>query len=127
MLRVMPGPLEGIRVIDFGRFIAGPYCAMLLADFGADVIRVERREGGEDRKLGPVTESGELFVSDAASGTHREPSRSGADVGHAPAGLDAEHIHDAVNLQALVPSWDVEDGEVAGIRRAGPALRRRFS
>jgi crotonobetainyl-CoA:carnitine CoA-transferase CaiB-like acyl-CoA transferase len=65
MLRVMPGPLEGIRVIDFGRFIAGPYCAMLLADFGADVIRVERREGGEDRKLGPVTESGEggLFLN----------------------------------------------------------------
>lgn len=65
MLRVMPGPLEGIRVIDFGRFIAGPYCAMLLADFGADVIRVERREGGEDRKVGPVTESGEggLFLN----------------------------------------------------------------
>lgn len=65
MLRVMPGPLEGIRVIDFGRFIAGPYCAMLLADFGADVIRVERRDGGEDRKVGPVTESGEggLFLN----------------------------------------------------------------
>src|SRR5947208_1785614 len=65
MLRVMPGPLEGIRVIDFGRFIAGPYCAMLLADFGADVIRVERREGGEDRRLGPVTGSGEggLFLN----------------------------------------------------------------
>jgi len=61
----MAGPLEGIRVIDFGRFIAGPYCAMLLADFGADVIRVERREGGEDRKVGPVTESGEggLFLN----------------------------------------------------------------
>lgn len=61
----MSGPLDGIRVIDFGRFIAGPYCAMLLADFGADVIRVERRTGGEDRKVGPVTESGEggLFLT----------------------------------------------------------------
>ena len=38
-------PLAGIRVIDFGRFIAGPYCAMLLADMGADVIRVDRRQG----------------------------------------------------------------------------------
>lgn len=57
--------LEGIRVIDFGRFIAAPYSAMLLADFGADVIRVERREGGEDRRVGPVTESGEggLFLN----------------------------------------------------------------
>ena len=32
---------------------------MLLADFGADVVRVERREGGEDRYVGPITESGE--------------------------------------------------------------------
>ncbi|MEW6125807.1 MAG: CoA transferase [Acidobacteriota bacterium] len=61
----MRGILEGIRVIDFGRFIAAPYCATLLADFGAEVIRVERREGGEDRYLGPVTESGEggLFLN----------------------------------------------------------------
>ena len=57
--------LEGIRVIDFGRFIAAPYAAMLLADFGADVIRVERRDGGEDRRVGPVVDSGEggLFLN----------------------------------------------------------------
>ncbi|HEV8040880.1 MAG TPA: CoA transferase [Bryobacteraceae bacterium] len=54
-----PLPLAGIRVIDFGRFIAGPYCAMLLADLGADVIRVDRRRGSEDRYTGPVTEGGE--------------------------------------------------------------------
>jgi crotonobetainyl-CoA:carnitine CoA-transferase CaiB-like acyl-CoA transferase len=48
-------PLTGIRVIDFGRFIAGPYCGMLLADMGADVIRVDRRQGSEDRYTGPVT------------------------------------------------------------------------
>lgn len=61
----MAGVLDGIRVIDFGRFIAAPYCAMLLADLGADVIRVERREGGEDRYVGPVVESGEggLFLN----------------------------------------------------------------
>jgi len=53
------GPLSGIRVIDFGRFIAGPYCAMLLADMGADVIRIDRRQGSEDRYLAPVTSGGE--------------------------------------------------------------------
>ena len=53
------GPLSGIRVIDFGRFIAGPYCAMLLADMGADVIRVDRRHGSEDRYIAAITESGE--------------------------------------------------------------------
>jgi crotonobetainyl-CoA:carnitine CoA-transferase CaiB-like acyl-CoA transferase len=52
-------PLAGIRVIDFGRFIAGPYCAMLLADMGADVIRVDRRNGSEDRYIAAITESGE--------------------------------------------------------------------
>lgn len=56
--------LEGIRVLDFGRYVAGPYCAMLLADFGADVIRIERPGGGEDRKIAPVTDDGEgaLFL-----------------------------------------------------------------
>src|SRR3984885_11649700 len=54
----MTRPLEGIRVIDFGRYIAGPYCGALLADFGAEVIRVERVEGGEDRWITPVTSDG---------------------------------------------------------------------
>ncbi len=52
-------------MLDFGRYIAGPYCAMLLADFGAEVIRVERREGGEDRYVAPITEQGEgpMFIT----------------------------------------------------------------
>jgi len=41
----MPGPLEGIRVIDFGQFLAGPFGPMLLADLGADVIKVEPTRG----------------------------------------------------------------------------------
>src|SRR4051812_26740086 len=53
-----PGPLAGIRVVDFGRYIAGPYCSMLLADMGADVIRIDRRQGSEDRYIGPVTDDG---------------------------------------------------------------------
>lgn len=55
----MAGVLDGIRVLDFGRYIAGPYCGSLLADLGADVIRVERREGGDDRFLMPATEQGD--------------------------------------------------------------------
>jgi crotonobetainyl-CoA:carnitine CoA-transferase CaiB-like acyl-CoA transferase len=50
----MDDVLAGVRVLDFGRYIAGPYCAALLADLGADVIRVERRGGGEDRWVAPV-------------------------------------------------------------------------
>ncbi len=44
--------LEDIRVLDFGRFIACPYCGMLLADMGAEVIRIERTGGEEDRTHG---------------------------------------------------------------------------
>lgn len=51
--------LEGVRVLDFGRYIAGPYCATLLGDLGAEVIRVERTVGSEDRYLMPVTDSGD--------------------------------------------------------------------
>jgi crotonobetainyl-CoA:carnitine CoA-transferase CaiB-like acyl-CoA transferase len=50
--------LAGIRVLDFGRYIAGPYCAALLGDLGADVIRIERRGGGEDRWVAPVAPDG---------------------------------------------------------------------
>jgi len=51
--------LTGIRVLDFGRFIAGPYCAALLGDLGADVIRIERVDGGEDRSVPPVADTGD--------------------------------------------------------------------
>ncbi len=55
----MAGILGGVRVLDFGRWIAGPYCAHVLASFGADVVRVERPKGEDDRYLMPVTEHGE--------------------------------------------------------------------
>src|SRR5262245_1951624 len=55
----MPGVLEGIRVLDFGRYIAGPFCGTLLGDLGAEVIRIEKLEGSEDRWVTPVAEGGE--------------------------------------------------------------------
>lgn len=54
--------LSHVRVLDFGRYVAGPYCATLLGYLGADVIRVERRGGGEDRFIAPLTASGEGAV-----------------------------------------------------------------
>ena len=57
-------PLKGIRVLDFGRYIAGPYCAALLADYGADVIRIEAPGGNDDRYTVPVADdgSGAMFM-----------------------------------------------------------------
>lgn len=57
----MKAVLDGVRVLDFGRYIAGPYCAALLGDMGAEVIRIERREGSEDRFVQPI-------VPDAGAG-----------------------------------------------------------
>ena len=53
------GVLAGVRVLDFGRYVAGPYCATLLGYLGAEVIRVEKREGGEDRYIAPIAAGGE--------------------------------------------------------------------
>jgi len=50
--------LQGIRVLDFSRYVAGPYCATLLGYLGAEVVRVERPGGGDDRKIAPLSEDG---------------------------------------------------------------------
>jgi crotonobetainyl-CoA:carnitine CoA-transferase CaiB-like acyl-CoA transferase len=55
--------LEGIRVLDLGTFIAGPYCATILGEFGAEVIKVEPPDVGDSlRRLGTNTECGDTLV-----------------------------------------------------------------
>lgn len=132
-------PLEGIRVLDFGRYIAGPYCAMLLADMGAEVIRIERREGGEDRNVSPITETGEgpMFIGfnrnkkgitlDPAHPESREIKRrliASADVVIANLPLDvlAKLELDYDSLKAIKP--DVIFGRVSTYGHEGPYANR---
>ena len=53
-------PLQDIKVIDFSQILAGPFCTMLLADMGADVVKIEKPNGGDDtRRYGPPFIEGE--------------------------------------------------------------------
>ena len=87
--------LQGIRILDFGRYIAGPFCSALLGDLGAEVIRVEKVGGGEDRFLMPVTSGGD-------GGFYLQVNR-----GKRAMTLDVNCREGQVVLQRLVATTDV--------------------
>lgn len=131
--------LSGYRVLDFGRYIAGPYCATLLADFGAEVIRIEKVDGSEDRYMNPVADddSGALFlqVNRNKKGMTLNPTRDAgreiveqlvatADVVVAnlpPAGLQAIGL-DYDTLKQIKP--DIILTTVSAFGRGGPYSER---
>lgn len=90
------GILSDIRVIDFGRYVAAPYCASLLGFLGAEVVRVERIGGGDDRGIAPVSDDGEIGAVFLQTGCNKRSLS--LDLGH----QDAEAIR-----TRLIESADV--------------------
>jgi len=88
--------LDGIRVVELTEALAGPYCAMLLGDFGADVIKVERPgSGDQSRGWGPPFVGGESAYFLAANRNKRSIA------------LNYDDPHDADTLHRLIASADV--------------------
>lgn len=88
------GPLVGYRVLELGSTAAGPFCARLLADFGADVIKIEAPEGDPIRKLGQQIDGKSLYAASIC----RNKSIASLDL-RKPA---AQSL-----LRKLVPNFDV--------------------
>ena len=71
---VRPGPLAGIRVADFSRVFAGPIATMMLADLGAEVIKIEDPTGGDDARQYRPPDIGGLSVFRAYALPYAPPS-----------------------------------------------------
>jgi crotonobetainyl-CoA:carnitine CoA-transferase CaiB-like acyl-CoA transferase len=112
----MPGPLTGLRVLELARILAGPWAGQLLADLGADVIKVERKGAGDDtRGWGPP------FVP-AADGSHLGAAYfHGANRGKRSIELDFETAEGQRLVKKLAARSDVliENFKVGGLKKFG--------
>lgn len=110
-------PLSGLRVLDLSRVLAGPFAAQMLADLGADVIKVERAGAGDDsRKMGPPflkdREGRDTRESPILLGTNRNKKSITLDLSK-PAGQDI------VKRLAAISDVVVENFKVGDLKRYG--------
>jgi crotonobetainyl-CoA:carnitine CoA-transferase CaiB-like acyl-CoA transferase len=109
------GPLAGIRVADCSTVLAGPYCTMLLADLGADVVKVEPPEGDATRGWGPP------WVGDEAAGTRTAAYYLAVNRNKRSVGLDLKQEPGREVLRRLLRTSDVlvDNFRVGGLERLG--------
>lgn len=120
----LEGPLAGLRVVDCSTVLAGPYCTMLLADLGADVVKVEPPEGDATRTWGPP------WVGDEAAGTRTAAYYLAINRNKRSLRLDLRQAAGREILWRLLETADlvVENFKVGGFERLGfgdEALRER--
>ncbi len=110
-----PGPLAGIRVADCSTVLAGPYCTMLLADLGADVVKVEPPDGDATRGWGPP------WVGDEAAGTRTAAYFLAVNRNKRSIRLDLKQEPGREVLRRLLRGSDalVENFRVGGLERLG--------
>ncbi len=112
----MSGALDGIRVLDLSRVLAGPWAAQLLADFGAEVIKIENPVGGDDtRHWGPPWAT-------SADGAEREAAYFlSANRGKESVTLDMAKPEGQALVHALAARCDVlvENFKVGGLKKYG--------
>ena len=99
------GPLNGIRVLELGQIAAGPFTASLLADLGADVVKIERPDGGDGMRQWPPFSS----TASDAKGNNTGYSENFASVNRnkRSVALDLKSEADLVTLKALVANSDI--------------------
>jgi crotonobetainyl-CoA:carnitine CoA-transferase CaiB-like acyl-CoA transferase len=109
------GPLAGLSVVDCSTVLAGPYCTMLLADLGADVVKVEPPEGDATRGWGPP------WVGDEADGTRTAAYFLAVNRNKRSIRLDLKQADGATVLRRLLVGADVlvENFRSGGFRRLG--------
>jgi formyl-CoA transferase len=92
----MAGPLAGIRVIEVGQALAGPLAGMIFADMGAEVIKVEKPDGGDDARLwGPPFIDGDALFFHATNRNKKSVT------------IDIKSAEDVARLKKLVRSADI--------------------
>ena len=109
-------PLAGIRVIELARILAGPWAGQVLADLGADVIKVENPDGGDDtRKWGPP------FVTGADGENLSAAYYHSTNRGKRSIAIDFTKPEGAATLRRLIASADVviENFKVGGLKKYG--------
>ncbi|HEY6984106.1 CoA transferase [Reyranella sp.] len=115
----MSRPLEGLKVVEFGQNLAGPYCGQILAFLGAEVVKIERPEGDDARKWGPPFIEGDATGFIALNRGKKSVTCNLADEAERAALIERIGAADVFvhNLRADVPAKFGIDG---------PTLRRRF-